>query len=448
MRYYPIIIALCLCSTLMSQERMLIDRAIAKVGTETILLSDVESQYGYATEQAGYADPNMKCNIIQSLIGQKLIVHHAKLDSVEVSDEEIESNLDFRIDQVLRQMNGDEAFFEEYYGMKVPEMRANLKEDLTQQMLAERMQMTILNEVSITPKEVKEFYASIPVDSLPYLNAEVELMEVVVKPEVNEEERTKALKKILDIRRKIIEEEATFEELAKLYSDDPGSGAQGGNLGYSVRGSFVPEFEAAAYSLEKREISEAIETEFGFHIMQLLDRRGNKINLRHILVKPEITEKDNLLAIEKLDSIKAQIEREEITFSKAVKTHSNEKVASYNNNGLVQNPQTGKTTFETAELSYDIYIALEELEVNQITPPLEYPYPTGETYYRIVKLLSKTKPHKANLNEDYSKIQRFAKESKKNEYFTNWIDEKFKSTFIKVEEGYLNCPDLDNLING
>lgn len=448
MRYISIIISIGLASSLFSQERLLIDRAIAKVGTETILLSDVEGQYGYASEQAGVADPSMKCEIIRSLIGQKLIVHHAKLDSVIVSDEEIESNLDFRIDQVLRQMNGDEAFFEEYYGMKVSEMRANLKEDLTQQMLAERMQMTILNEVSITPNEVKKFYASIPTDSLPYLNSEVEMMEIVVKPEVNEEERTKALKKILDIRKKIISKESTFEELAKLYSDDPGSGAQGGNLGYAERGSFVPEFEAAAYSLEKREITEPVETEFGFHIIQLLDRRGNKINLRHILVKPEITEADNVLALEKLDTIKAQIEREELTFSQGVKKFSNEKIPSYNNNGLVQNPQTGKTVFETAELSYDIYIALEELEVNQITPPQEYPYPTGETYYRIVKLLSKTKPHIANLDEDYSKIQRFAKESKKSEYFGNWVEEKFKSTFIKVEDGYLNCPDLENLING
>ena len=448
MHHLLVILLLFLCGTITAQERLLIDRAIAKVGTETILLSDVESQYSYSTEQAGFADPDMKCNIIRSLIGQKLIVHHAKLDSVEVSDEEIESNLDFRIDQVLRQMNGDEAFFEEYYGMKVPEMRANLKEDLTQQMLAERMQMSILNEVNITPKEVKEFYHSIPKDSLPYLNAEVKMMEIVAKPEVNEEERTKSLKKILNLRKQIIDKEATFEELAKIHSDDPGSGAQGGNLGYAERGTFVPEFEAAAYSLEKREISEPIETEFGFHIIQLLDRRGNKINLRHILVKPEITENDNLLAIEKLDTIKAQLERGKITFSQAVKDHSYDKVASYHNNGLVQNPQTGKTTFETAELSYDIYIALEELEVGQITEPLEYPYPTGETFYRIVKLISKTKPHIANLDEDYSKIQRYAKESKKNEYFTNWIDEKFRSTFIKVEEGYLNCPDLDNLING
>ncbi len=448
MRKSLIFALLVTMSSAMAQERMLIDKVIAKVGTETILLSDVESQYSYASEQAGYADPAVKCQVMQSLIGQKLIVHHAKLDSIEVLDEEIESNLDYRIDQVLRQMNGDEEFFEEYYGMPVKEMRENLREDLQQQMLAERMQMKILNEVSITPKEVKKFYNSIPVDSIPYLNAEVELKELVVKPEVNDVERAASLSKIVKLRNQIINKEAEFEELARKFSDDPGSGAQGGNLGYAERGTFVPEFEATAYSLEKGEVSEPIETEFGFHILQLLDRRGNKINIRHILIKPEITSADLDLAKSKLDTLKAQIEREEITFSEAIKKHGYEKVPSYNNNGFLQNPNTGKTLFQTSELPSEIYFATEDTEVGEMTSPLEYPFPTGETYYRIIKLISKSKPHKASLEEDYAKIQLYAKESKKNEYFSNWLEEKFQNTFIKIESGYLACPDLDELING
>jgi len=444
-----LIFAITICTiSLSAQDRLLIDKVIAKVGTETILLSDVEGQYGYAIEQSGFEDPAIKCQIMESLIGQKLIVHHAKLDSIEVSPEQIESNLDFRIDQVLRQMNGDETFFEEYYGMTVKEMRDNLRDDLTQQMLAETMQMQILNEVNITPKEVKEFYNSIPVDSIPYLNAEVELKEIVVKPEVNDIAKAEALQKILDLRKQILAGTAEFEDLAKIHSDDPGSGSQGGNLGYAVRGTYVPEFEATAYSLDKREISEPIETEFGYHILQLLDRRGNKINLRHILIKPELTEADNELAKDMLDTIKVQIERGVISFEDALKKYSNDKVPSYNNNGLMQNPKSGNTIFQTSELNYDIYIATEVMEVGDLSVPLEYPLPTGETYYRIIKLMSKTKPHKASLEEDYSKIQRYAKESKKNEYFGNWLKEKFQNTFIKIETGYLECPDLDNLING
>ena len=447
MKYISLTIALFFCVGLQAQEKMLIDKVIAKVGTETILLSDVEGQYSYALEQGSAADPSIKCDILQAIIGQKLVVHHAKLDSVEVSPDEIEASLDFRIDQVLRQMGGDETLFQEYYGMTVLDMRGKLREDLNQQMLAERMQGQILNSVSITPKEVKQFFNSIPSDSIPFLSAEVELSEVVVKPQVNAEENAKALKKILEIRKRIVEGGEDFAELARTFSDDPGSGAQGGNLGFASRGTFVPEFEAAAYTLTKEEISEPIETEFGFHILQLLERRGNKVNIRHILVKPEITEADLQLARTKLDTVRAQIERGKISFENAVKLHSEESLPSYSNNGMIQNPQTGKTSFETAQLPSEIYFAIEDLVPGDITEPLEYPLPTGETYYRIIKVRDLTNPHKASLEEDYAKIQRFAKESKKNEYFSTWLEEKFGSTFIAIEPGYLSCPELDMRMN-
>jgi len=447
MKYISLTIALFFCVGSQAQEQMLIDKVIAKVGTETILLSDVEGQYSYALEQGSAADPSIKCDILQAIIGQKLVVHHAKLDSVEVSPDEIEASLDFRIDQVLRQMGGDETLFQEYYGMTVLDMRGKLREDLNQQMLAERMQGQILNSVSITPKEVKQFFNSIPSDSIPFLSAEVELSEVVVKPQVNAEENAKALKKILEIRKRIVEGGEDFAELARTFSDDPGSGAQGGNLGFASRGTFVPEFEAAAYTLTKEEISEPIETEFGFHILQLLERRGNKVNIRHILVKPEITEADLQLARTKLDTVRAQIERGKISFENAVKLHSEESLPSYSNNGMIQNPQTGKTSFETAQLPSEIYFAIEDLVPGDITEPLEYPLPTGETYYRIIKVRDLTNPHKASLEEDYAKIQRFAKESKKNEYFSTWLEEKFASTFIAIEPGYLSCPELDMRMN-
>ena len=443
MKHTLLMFALILSLSLQAQDKMLIDKVVAKVGTETILLSDVESQYSYTLEQGGEVPPNLKCDILQAIIGQKLVVHHAKLDSVEIAPEEIEASLDFRIDQVLRQMGGDESFFENYYGMTVLDMRAKLRDDLNQQMLAERMQRRVLNSVSITPKEVKQFFNSIPIDSIPFLSAEVELSEVVVKPLVNEEESARALKKIVEIRQKIVEGGEDFAELAKLHSDDPGSGSQGGNLGFAERGTFVPEFEAAAYTLSQNEISEPIETEFGFHILQMLERRGNKINIRHILVKPEITDSDLEIAKVKLDTIKSQIERGKYTFERAVKLHSEESLPSYSNNGMIQNPQTGKTSFETSQLPSEIYFAIEDLIPGDITDPLEYPVPTGETFYRIIKVRELTNPHKASLEEDYSKIQNFAKESKKNEYFANWLEEKFESTFIKVESGYISCPELD-----
>lgn len=448
MKYFQSIILLFVATITIAQERLVIDKVVAKVGTETILLSDVESQYAYALDQSGGFDEGLKCQILQSIIGQKLIVNQAKLDSIVVSEEEIQASLDFRIDGVLRQMNGDEAFFEEFYGMTIAEMRDNLRDDLEQQMLAERMQTQIINEVSITPKEVKEFYKSIPRDSIPYLSAEVEISEIVVKPQVNKEERIKALEKILDIRKSIVDEGADFAEVAVKFSDDTGSGSRGGDLGFAKRGTFVSEFEAVAYGLEPGEISEPVETEFGFHIIQMMERRGNNLRLRHILVTPDITEEDKVLAREKLDSIRNQIINGEIRFSEAVKKYSIDDIPSYHNNGMIQNPKTGKTFFETGDLPTEIYFAIEDMDVLDVSPPLEYPLPTGETYYRIVQLVSKTKPHRASLEEDYAKIQAFAKESKKQEYFANWIEEKFKETYIEVDDSYILCPELQKMISG
>ncbi|NNE27411.1 MAG: peptidylprolyl isomerase [Saprospiraceae bacterium] len=445
---YILIIVSLTCAGLQAQgDTLIIDKVVAKVGTETILLSDIESQYAYAQDKSPSIDPELKCNIFQSIVGQKLIVAQAKLDSIEVTPDEIEANLDFRISSVLRQMNGDVALFEEYYNMSVDEMRDNLREDLTQQMLAERMQSKIMNDVIITPKEVKEFYYSIPKDSIPYLNAEVKISEIVIKPEVSDEERTAALKQILDIRKQILNDGADFAEMAQKYSDDPGSANRGGDLGYADRGTFVLEFEAVAYGLEENEISEPVETEFGFHIIQLMDRAGSRLKLRHILVKPTITEQDNINAKIKLDSIKAEIERGDISFSKAVKKYSVDDIPSYHNDGSIQNPNTGKTTFETAELPTEIYFAIEDMDVNDLSPALEYPLPTGETYYRLIKLNAKTRPHKASLELDYTKIQNFAKESKKSEYFAQWLEEKLKETYIEVDYNYVLCPDLDSFLN-
>ena len=388
----------------------------------------------------------MKCEILQSIIAQKLIVHQARLDSIEVAPDQLEANLDFRIENVLRQMNGDESRFQEYYGMTINEMRDNLRSDLEKQMLAEQMQAKILNEVDITPKEVKEFYQSIPKDSIPYLNAEVELSEIVVAPEVNRFERAKALQQIIDLRKKIISGEETFEDLARVYSDDPGSGSRGGDLGFAKRGVYVQEFEGTAFGLDTGEISEPVESVHGFHIIKMIERQGQQIRVKHILVKPNITQDDRDLAVSKLDTLKQRIENGEITFAQAVKQYSLKDVPSYHNNGSIINPNTNSTIFETAELPSEIYFATEEIEVGEITEPLEYPLPTGETYYRIIKLVSRTKPHKASLEQDYAKILNFAKQSKKNQYFSQWLEEKLGETYIELDRKYLVCPSIEELL--
>jgi len=436
-----IILTILFSAQFLVGQALILDKVIAKVGSEIVLLSEVEEQYAYAAQQTGTDSPEFKCQILESVIGQKLIVHQAKLDSVLVTNEEVELQLDQRLESVLRQMNGDEAFFEEYYKMTPNEMKDNLRDQQKQQMLAERMQAGLMADITVTPKEVVAFYESIPVDSLPYLNSEVEIGELVYEPKVNDEERDIAIKKAEDLREQL-ENGADFASLATKHSSDPGSAAQGGKLGFARRGSYVPDFEAAAFSLAKDEISEVVETEYGFHIIQMLERRGNNISLRHILITPTITQADLDLAKEELDSIRSNILAEKISFAKAVSMFSSESSMSKNNSGRMVNPATGNTFFETKDLPTDIYFEIESLGLEEISEPLEFKTQRGVTQYRIVQLQSQTNPHRASLEEDYSKIQGYARESKKQEFFYNWINSKMKDTFIEISPEYKGCPTI------
>lgn len=440
-RNYILLLLCVVCTIAQAQDRKVIDRVVARVGGEIILLSDVEEQYAYIKDQSVEVNENTRCEILESTIAQKMIIHHAKVDSVEVSDAEVDGQLDYRFDNILAQMNGDEEFFQSYYGATVGEMKEKFRDDQKQQILMERMQQTLIAKIDITPKEVLEFYKEIPYDSLPYLNSEVEISEIVIEPKVNEEQRQIALDKITDIRKQIVEDDQPFEEMAKRFSMD-GSAANGGDLGFAKRGNYVADFEAAAYGLKKGELSEVVESEFGFHIIELIERRGNRIHVRHILIKPEITDEDLDLAKEKLEGIIAEIAVDSITFKEAVRKFSLEASTSYTNGGRMKNPKTGNTFFETSDLPPDVYFAIDTLNVDHITAPIEYDTPSGETLYRAIKLDTRTSPHRASLETDYDRIKQIAKNGKKNEYMADWIDKKYQKTYIEVEGIYDTCPNL------
>jgi len=434
------------CRTYAQDQSFLVDKVIAKIGSEFILLSDVEEQYAYSLTQDPTLDVDIKCQILDGLIAQKLIIYQAKLDSVVVMDQEVEAQLNLRFDNVLRQMNGDEEFFRDYYGASVVEMKERYREDQKQQILAERMQMKLINSVTITPAEVQQFYDAIPKDSLPYLDSEVELGEIVIKPQVNDNQKEVAREKLSRIREKIMSGEKSFEEMALKYSMDPGSGARGGDLGFAKRGTYVPEFEAAVFSLDADEISEVIETEFGFHVIKMLERRGNSVRARHILIKPNITEGDHKIAKDLLDSVRTLIEADSISFQNAVKRYSDKKAESYNNNGRIKNRATGNNFFRTDQLDYEAYIEIIDLKVGQLTNVLAGKDLTGEPQYRILQLQSMTEPHQANLEQDYSKISQFAKEGKKSEYFSSWVEEKMKETYIELNPLYEYCDNLKQYV--
>jgi len=424
------------------KAQKLVDKVVAQVGSEYILLSDVEKQFSYLQESSGEISDQERCSILEGLMAQKIMVDQAKLDSIVVMDAEVEQQLDFRIQSILRQMNGDTEFFEEYYGQTIPEVKTWMRVNMKEMLLAERMRGSLFEGINITPSETKQFFTNIPSDSLPYFNAEVEVAEIVLVPQVNEEEKKKSEEAAKAVYMELTENDGSFAALAKKYSGDPGSKRLGGDLGWQSRGTFVPEFDAVAYTLKKDEISEPFESPFGFHIVQLLDRRGNSIHTRHILFKPELTFDDIEKTRTRLGEIREEVLVDSITFQKAIKKYSSKEEESYNNNGRLTNPVNGTTFFETADLPPDIYFEIEKIEVGETTEPIEYTSPRGETQFRIIKLLSRTRPHKANLEQDYAKIQFYAKENKKNEYFGRWVQEKAAKKYVQLDERFGACPNL------
>lgn len=424
-------------------QKKTIDKVIATVGGELVLLSEIEEQKSLLEAQKGVLPPDASCLILDNVLAQKLLVNQAKLDSVLVMDAEVETQLDARIEQILAYMNNDYQQFEDYYGQSVNQVKDQFREDLRNQLLAERIRGQVISDITVTPSEVKAFFNRIPADSLPYFNSEVEVSEIVYRPKVNETERQKAIQKLEELRNMVLVQGEDFAKVAQKYSADFASARIGGDLGWTKRGKFVPAFEAAAYNLDVDEISPIVETEFGFHIIQLMGRRGNTIHTRHILVIPEITEEDLQLAKRKLDTVRNLILTDSITFSQAVKRYGYKEVQSYNNDGRMINPATGNNFFEIADLEPDIYFAIDTMKmVGGLSKPFSFRSPSGETLYRIVKLISRSNPHRANLREDYSKIQAAAIEEKKSAFLSEWLQEKVGETFIQIDPMFADCPNL------
>jgi len=443
MMRYLLIVGIVFSTLLTAQAQGVVNKVVAKVGGELILLSDIQEQLAYIQDKQGSVSPEDRCYILESLLAQKLLVNKAKLDSVVVMDEEVDAQIDGRLEQILAMMNNDISQFEAYYGKTVEQVRSQMFREMKSQLLAERMRGQVMSTAEATPSEVVEFYNSIPTDSLPYYNSEVELQELVVRPKINDTEREKAIEQLTEIRRKIIEDSMSFTSLARTYSDDPGSARNGGDLGMMKRGTLVPEFEAAAYNLRRNEVSEIVETEYGFHIIKLLERRGNNVHTQHILIKPEITENDLLLAQQELDSIRDLILKDSLTFEAAVRLHGYDKVQSFNNGGRMINPATGDNFFEVGDLDPEIYFSTDTLEVGEITSPLEFSAPGRETLFRIVKLISRTDPHRASLKKDYAKIQMMATEQKKGSLLVDWLDDVLKNTYIEIAPEFHNCPNMN-----
>jgi len=439
------IFALALPLGLSAQSRV-IDQVIARVGGEYVLLSELEEMYAQAASQSNEPIPaEARCQLLDQLLVGKLLYNQSKLDSIEVSDTEVESQLNARIERILSYMGGSIEQFEDYYGQSITATKEQFREDLRVQIATDRIRGTVVNGVKVTPAEVKQFFADIPKDSLPYFNSEVEVGEIIIVPQANANTRAETVAKLQGIRDDIEAGTLTFEDAAKKYSVD-GSRQSGGDLGWTKRGKFVPEFEAAAYNLEPGQLSAVTKSQFGYHLIKLRERRGNTIRVSHILLTPEITDEDKEETRRMLDSVATLIRTDSISFSLAVKRFGDDKQQSYSNDGRMTNPASGNTFFEIGDLDPDIYFTIDDMKEGDISETLAFKGPRGEELMRIIQLQSRSSPHKASLSADYSKIQDATKSAKQQQYLSDWIEKTIGSTFVMVDKRYHQCPSVQNWI--
>jgi peptidyl-prolyl cis-trans isomerase SurA len=439
---------LCMLGIANAQEKV-IDRIVAVVGNNYILQSDLETEYQQMMTNQEPVDENTRCKIMEELLYQKLLLAQAQKDSLDVSEGQVEQELDRRMKFYLQKFGNSEERFADFYGKSSEDFKADYKDDVRDLLLEQQMQSKITGDLAVTPNEVKEYFNSIPPDSIPFINAEVEIGQIVKKPVISLEAKKAAKAKIEEIRQRVLSGKASFGAMAALYSMDPGSASKGGVYEHIQRGQFVPEWDAWAFKLKKNEISEVFETVYGYFFIQLIERRGEEVDARSLLIAPEVDASDMVRAKMSLDSVYAILLADTATFSDVAARHSDDE-ETRNNGGLIINPFTGSTRFQMDEIGqYDQSIAFEidKLKVKEFSKPMPARTPDGKEAYRILYLKTHTQPHKANLGEDYQAIQAAALSKKQQEAIQQWIRKKSAGTYVHIADDYKNCTFNNKWIN-
>lgn len=414
------------------------DKIILVVGKEIVLQSELEMEVAQIKQQnPGFSD-SMKCQLVQSMIMRKIFKAQAERDSVMVSEEDVEGQLDNRL-RYFVQMYGSKEKLEQMSGKTIYQIKEENRDGIRDQMIAEKMQNQVLGNTRITPAEVDAFYKKIPPDSLPFFPAIVEVGQIVIDPPVSQELDDYAKEKLAKIRQEIVGGSKSFEIAAGLYSDDPGSRDAGGRYdGITRNGGWAPEFIAAAFKLQDGEISPIIKTKFGYHIIQMIHRKGDEADVRHILVKPEVTSADFKKAMAQLDSVRNLLVTGKITFPEAVGKFSTDEAAK-RTGGMIADPQTGNAELDMTKLDAGMVMMLDSMKPGDYSSPQMFLTESHDRSCRIVYLRTRTAPHKANLKDDYSRIQEVALAQKKNTKLQNWIKGKIPTFYIKVAPEYQGC---------
>jgi peptidyl-prolyl cis-trans isomerase SurA len=433
------------CSAYSQNNNQLIDKIVAVVGGKMVLQSDVSARLQeYVVEKL--PDSNNRCKVLEDLMYEKLLLLEAEKDTtIIVSDAQVEQEFDKRMNFYLGQF-GSKQEFEKYYQKTVDQFKEDLKPDIRDLLMAQQQRGKVIDNVTVSPEEVRRYYESLPKDSVPQINMQVVVAQITKMPEITDEEKAIAKQRIEDIRQDVINGKDMATE-AIMYSEDPGSSHSGGYYKNIRRGQFDPEFEKVAYSLKDSEISKVFLFPYGYDFIQLIHRHGDLLDLRHILISPVVSDKDMGKCDEQLDSIYGLIKKDSITFSDAAAKFSDDKNTKFNG-GIMINPQTGISKWDMnmlgqLDLSFVIY-----MNVGDIRPPEIFNSPDGKKGYRIVKLISMNKPHKANLQEDYQMIENAALSHKQQRIINDWISRKIKEgLYVHIDKDFTNCHFQNKWVN-
>lgn len=422
-------------------QNSVIDEVVWVVGDEAILKSDVESERLNAQYEGRKFDGDPYCIIPEELAVQKLFLHQAEIDSVEVSEQEVIREVERRHNWLIDQIGSKEKL-EEYYNKTSTQIREMLRENIRSGLIVQRMQQQIIGDIKIVPADVRRYFKDLPQDSIPFIPTQVEVQIITLEPKIPQEEIDRVKKTLRDYTDQVHKGEIAFSTLARLYSEDEGTRRRGGELGFMGRGELVQEYANVAFNLQDPDkVSKIVESEFGFHIIQLIEKRGDRINTRHILLKPKVEEKDIEASLMRLDSIANDIRNEKFSFDNAATYLSHDK-DTRNNHGLLANKMTGTARFEMqdlAQFSQEVAKTIEKMNVGEISEPFTMIDSKGKEICAIVKLKTRINGHKATISDDYQRLKAIVQEKLGEEKLQKWIVDKQKNTYVRINENWVKC---------
>lgn len=431
--------ALAMCSAYGVSAQQVVESVVAVVGNEVIYLSEIEGQ---VVQLKAERDPTpveqLRCRVFEDQLVQKLFLDQARIDSIVVSPESVESDLNSRLTDYIRRAGSEQAL-ENYFNKSMAEIRKDLREMLTNQYIVQETQGTIAKDITVTPEEVRKFYNTIPRDSLTLVPRKVQLSLLSVEPPDMEASKAEVRQRLLDLRSQIINGKS-FSALAILYSEDPGSAPRGGELGFMTRGELVKPYAEAAWSLKQGVVSKIVESELGFHIIQLIDRKGDMVNSRHILMKPKLSAEQAEWSILRLDSIANLIRSDSISFTLAAMRYSSDKTTRANGGKMVsENPAERVNWLTLDELSKEINLVVRNMKLGEISEPFRTTDSKGNSIYCIIRLDAEIPAHRMNMQDDYNYLSDLALRDKQGRKYEEWITDKIRRTYIRISDDFRGC---------